>query len=83
MNDIQRKFHDRGLVRPREGALIGGVCVGVGRRFGLTPWPTRALFVLSMILLPGSQILIYPVLWFLMPRESTSVHPTYGTPPMT
>lgn len=69
MNQIQSRLYDQGLVRPREGAIIAGVCAGVGRRFGLTPWTTRVLFILSMILLPGSQFLIYPILWILMPRE--------------
>ena len=59
----------QGLVRPREGRVIGGVCAGLGRRFGLGPWQARILFVLIMMLLPGSQVLIYPVLWILMPSE--------------
>jgi phage shock protein PspC (stress-responsive transcriptional regulator) len=82
MNDIQKKFQDRGLIRSRDGAVIAGVCAGIGRRFDLSPWSTRALFVLSMLVLPGSQILVYPILWILMPKESTYVTPaTYGTPP--
>ena len=31
------------------------------------PWPARLLFVL---ILPGSQLLIYPLLWILMPNEA-------------
>jgi phage shock protein PspC (stress-responsive transcriptional regulator) len=30
----------------------------------------RLLFVLVLMLLPGSQLVIYPVLWILMPSES-------------
>ena len=37
---------------------------------GLDPWPARLLFVLILLILPGSQILIYPVLWILMPNEA-------------
>ena len=59
----------QGLVRPREGRVIGGVCAGLGRRFGLGPWQARILFVLILMLIPGSQILIYPLLWILMPSE--------------
>jgi phage shock protein PspC (stress-responsive transcriptional regulator) len=33
------------------------------------PWTARLLFVLLLMVLPGSQILIYPVLWILMPSE--------------
>jgi len=55
MNDY---FHRQGLIRPRQGRLLGGVCAGLGRRFGLSPWAARILFVLILMLLPGSQILI-------------------------
>ncbi len=68
---IHQNFAQRGLVRPREDRLIGGVCAGLGRRFGLGPWAARILFVLLLMVIPGSQILIYPVLWVLMPAEET------------
>ncbi len=66
MNDY---FRQQGLVRPRNDRVIGGVCAGLGRRFGLTPWQARILFVLVLLLIPGSQLLIYPILWVLMPSE--------------
>jgi phage shock protein PspC (stress-responsive transcriptional regulator) len=68
-NDIHSEFARQGLVRPREGRVLGGVCAGLGRRFGLDPWAARLLFVLVLVILPGSQFLIYPVLWVLMPPE--------------
>jgi phage shock protein C len=71
MNDLRETFRRQGLVRPRDGQVIAGVCAGLGRRFGLDPWPARLLFVLLLLVLPGSQLLIYPVLWILMPRETT------------
>jgi phage shock protein C len=58
-----------GLVRPVDGRVLGGVCAGLGRRFGLEPWPARLLFILVLMVLPGSQLLIYPILWILMPSE--------------
>ena len=69
MNDIRAPFAQEGLIRPREGRVLGGVCAGLGRRFGLEPWPARLLFVLVLMLLPGSQLIIYPILWILMPSE--------------
>lgn len=69
MNDIHQTFRNQGLVRPREGRVLGGVCAGLGRRFGLDPWPARILFVLALLVIPGSQLLAYPVLWILMPSE--------------
>ncbi len=62
-------FRRQGLVRPREGRIIAGVCAGIGRRFGLSPWVTRILFIITLIVIPGSQIIVYPLLWILMPSE--------------
>jgi phage shock protein PspC (stress-responsive transcriptional regulator) len=56
------------LVRPRRGRIIAGVCVGLARRFGTTPWRVRLLFLLSC-LLPGPQILLYLALWIILPPE--------------
>jgi phage shock protein PspC (stress-responsive transcriptional regulator) len=33
------------------------------------PWAVRALFVTTLVVVPGSQILVYPLLWVLMPSE--------------
>ena len=74
-------FRKQGLVRPREGRILGGVCAGLGRRFGLGPWQARILFVLILMLLPGSQILIYPLLGILMPSKQPAppvVHTATG-----
>mgnify|MGYP001792071172 CR=1 FL=1 len=67
-------------VRPREGGILGGVCAGLGRRFGLTPWVSRLLFVLILMVVPGSQLLIYPVLWILMPAEDSAAYPASSAP---
>ena len=71
MNDIHQSFAGYGLVRPRQGRVLGGVCAGLGQRFGIAPWTARLLFVLLLMVIPGSQILIYPVLWILMPSQAT------------
>jgi phage shock protein PspC (stress-responsive transcriptional regulator) len=56
------------LVRPRRGKVIAGVCAGVASRFGWSVGTVRLVFVLSC-LLPGPQILLYVILWVLMPAE--------------
>jgi phage shock protein C len=71
MTDVRTTFARQGLVRPRDRRVLGGVCAGLGRRFGLAPWTSRLLFVLLLMVLPGSQLLIYPVLWILMPTEES------------
>ena len=69
MNDVHQSFARQGLVRPHDQRVLGGVCAGLGRRFGIGPWAARLLFVLLLMVIPGSQILIYPSLWILMPSE--------------
>jgi len=58
MNDIRQGFARQGLTRPTEGRVLGGVVAGLGRSVGIAPWPARILFVLLLLLIPGSQILI-------------------------
>ena len=81
MNGIQTSFSEQGLVRPRDGRVLGGVCAGLGRRFGISPWPARLLFLLVLMVIPGSQIVVYPILWILMPSEETARYraPGYWT----
>lgn len=67
--DVHASMYRQGLYRPLEGRVLTGVCAGLGRRFGIDPWGARVLFVLLLMVIPGSQILIYPLLWALMPGE--------------
>ena len=83
MNDIHDRFAQQGLVRSREDRVLGGVVAGLGRRFGIAPWPARLLFVLLLMVVPGSQILIYPILWILMPAEHTATARSYSGPATT
>ncbi|CAA9324729.1 MAG: hypothetical protein AVDCRST_MAG34-279 [uncultured Nocardioidaceae bacterium] len=69
MDSIHQSLARQGLIRPQQNRLIGGVCAGIGRRFGIGPWTARILFVLLLMVVPGSQLLIYPALWILMPAE--------------
>lgn len=57
-----------GLVRPREGRWIAGVCLALARRFELEARTVRLVFVIS-ILLPGPQVVLYVMLWILIPSE--------------
>ncbi|PSK95898.1 phage shock protein C (PspC) family protein [Murinocardiopsis flavida] len=56
-----------GLVRTSDG-VVAGVCGGLARRFGLSPFLVRLLFVVSCVL-PGPQFVIYIALWIVMPKE--------------
>ncbi|MBI2242551.1 MAG: PspC domain-containing protein [Nocardioides sp.] len=86
MNDIHQTFARNGRIRPRDRRVLGGVCSGLGRRIGLDPWPARLLFLLALMVLPGSQLLVYPILWILMPAEEDVAYlrptpPTAPAPP--
>lgn len=65
MTEIKRR-----LTRARDGAWIAGVCAGLAHYLGLRPAVVRAAYVLVSVvpLFPG--ILIYLLLWLVIPRES-------------
>ena len=71
METVYGSMRQHGLVRPTHGRVLGGVIAGLGRRFGIDPWPARLLFALILLVIPGTQILIYPILWILMPAEAS------------
>jgi len=60
----------RKLARSRDNRMIAGVCGGFAEYFGWTPWIVRFIYVLVTILsaaFPG--MLIYLLLWLLMPKQ--------------
>ena len=80
MTDIHSTFAQQGLVRPQQQRVLGGVCAGLGQRFGLSPWTARVVFVLLLMVIPGSQILVYPLLWVLMPSQDAVTREYPGGP---
>lgn len=61
---------DHPLMRVRDGALIAGVCGGIAKWLGWDPTLVRFGYVVLSILsaaFPG--VLVYILLWILMPRE--------------
>lgn len=60
----------RSLVRPRHGGMIAGVCAGLARRLDWDVTIVRLLYIIvsiASVAFPG--ILVYIILWVLMPRE--------------
>lgn len=58
------------LTRSRRERIIAGVCGGLARYLGWSPFRVRVVYVLVSILsaaFPG--ILVYLLLWFLMPLD--------------
>jgi len=63
------------LTRSPEGYL-GGICEGLGRRVGISPYILRVLW-LAAVLLFGTGFLLYLVLWWVIPLEGrVPVEPT-------
>jgi phage shock protein C len=57
----------RRLQRSRDNRIIAGVCGGIAEYFGWSPSTVRLLFLASL-LLPGTQVIIYLILWLVMPN---------------
>lgn len=57
------------LYRSEKNKMIAGVCGGLGEFFGIDPSIVRLLFIL-IIIFGGSGILLYIVLWIILPTES-------------
>ena len=57
-----------GLRRSRSDAWLGGVCGGLGVFTGMDAWLWRLAFAL-LVLLGGTGLVVYALMWILVPRE--------------
>jgi len=72
----QRTFHEtysrsRRLFRDPENSVIGGVCGGLSAYFNVDPVIFRLLFVIFFFA-GGASILVYVILWIVLPRAETA-----------
>ena len=58
----------RKLYRDPDDRVLGGVCSGLGAFFDIDPIIIRLIFVLLVFLGAGSSIIIYLILWIVVPR---------------
>ncbi len=58
----------RGLYRSRGGILLG-VCEGLARRFGFSPWGVRLGLVLAQFFLTPWAIVYYVAVGFMLKKE--------------
>lgn len=79
--NIHESLYRQGWSRPQEGRVIAGVCAGVARRLGITPWGARVLVLVLLVALPGSPLILYPILWVLMPADRYVPAGPVVTPP--
>lgn len=57
------------LYRSENNRVLGGVCGGIGEYFSLDPVIIRLAFVI-FTLMGGSGILLYIILWIVVPPKS-------------
>ncbi|PZO50112.1 MAG: hypothetical protein DCF16_13490 [Alphaproteobacteria bacterium] len=60
------------LYRIKDGAVISGVCSGIGAYFDLDANLIRFLFILTAIFTGGATIILYIAMMFLVPSAHTS-----------
>lgn len=69
----------RRLMRSATDKMIGGVCGGLGRYLGLDVTIVRLAF-LMLFFLAGHGLLVYLLLWILMPMEPVTIAATAPRP---
>ena len=63
---------NRRLYRDTDGAILGGVLAGVARFFGISPVWTRLIFIVILIASFGTALVIYLILWVVVPPARTA-----------
>ena len=62
-------------VRLEQGRMVAGVCAGLAEHFNLSATPIRLAFVIAFVLGFGTVLILYVVLWILMPLEDRPFPP--------
>jgi len=65
---VQEAAAQAGLVRPRQGRAIAGVCAGFAQRYGWDVVIVRLVLVLAVLVGCGTPFLAYIIAWVVMPN---------------
>ena len=68
----QMGFNSRKLFRNPDNAVIGGVLSGIGAFFNVNPLWIRLLFIVLLLASFGTALLVYVVLWIVVPAAKTA-----------
>ena len=79
---VQDAAAQAGLVRPRNGRAIAGVCAGFAQRYGWDVTIVRLVLVLAVVFGCGAPFLAYLVAWIVMPNGPYFVATPYVGQPM-
>ena len=67
--------------RSRSHRMVAGVCAGLAEEFGVSVTILRLAFVLSALLGGGMGLIVYLVLWVIMPLQAEPRATTGSLPP--
>ncbi len=56
-------------VRPYQGRALAGVSIGLAEQFGVSITILRLAFVLGCVFSGGMFLIVYVILWIIMPSE--------------
>jgi len=70
---LEGSWLTREWYRSRDGRRVAGVCAGLAREFGIPATPIRLAFVLLTLFGAFPGVIVYVVLWAVMPyREDVA-----------
>lgn len=69
VDDLSRRRDQKRLYRSGNEKMLAGVCGGMAEYFGLDPVLVRIIWVIFALASFGTAILIYIVLWLIIPKH--------------
>jgi phage shock protein C len=71
----------RELRRSNRNRMFAGVCGGLGEFFGIDPTVIRLLFVFGVVFGWGIMILVYLIIFLVVPEDTQALPPAPPEPP--
>ena len=66
------------LTRNAMDRVLGGVCGGIASHLGVSAWWVRVAFLALTLAIPPFGLLLYLLMWIVMPPQTLSDLPTIG-----
>jgi phage shock protein PspC (stress-responsive transcriptional regulator) len=65
-------YTSKKLYKDEDNKIFGGVCAGLGHYFNIDPIWVRILFIISPWITFGTALIIYFILWIVLPKAITT-----------
>ena len=65
-------YSSKKLYKDEDNKIFGGVCAGLGHYFNIDPIWVRLLFIISPWITFGTALVVYIVLWIVLPKAITT-----------